>query len=223
MNFFGHAALALAHFESRALAPNESMLPRICAGAMLPDFVGMLRIRRPAVLDDEIARGVSFHHATDRVFHELDAFHLLSRGALGWLLERGMPRGPARAVAHIGIEILLDEELARDARARSAYRAALALPLSDSLQFAGADDGARLASLEQALLGRAATERSPAPEIVAARIARTLAGRPRLATDPAGQALLEEWVVRSRPEVEARAPGLLAVLRAQLASSSGAE
>jgi hypothetical protein len=223
MNFFGHAALALAHFELQRPVSSESALSRICAGAMLPDFVGMLRIRRPAVLDAELARGVSFHHLTDHLFHELTAFQHLSRSAFTWLSERGMPRGPARAVAHIGIEILLDEELARDERARESYRAALSLPLVSFLEFAGTDDGARLDSLQQALLGRAASERSPAPEIVAARIARTLAGRPRLATDPAGQALLVDWVAQSRREVSAQAPELLAILRAQLASSGGAE
>src|SRR5258706_12541419 len=108
MNFFGHAALAASYLAQQGPdAANE--LPRFCAGAMLPDFIGMLRLSRPVVHDSVLARGVAFHHRTDELFHELPSFHRLSRSAFAWLSARDMPRGPARAVAHIGIEILLDE------------------------------------------------------------------------------------------------------------------
>ena len=117
MNFFGHAALAASHFSERE--PLEAhQLPTLCLGAMLPDFIGMLRLGRPTVHDLVLARGVAFHHGTDEVFHELPGFQRLSRQAFSWLLERDMPRGPARAVAHMGIEMLLDEVMASDGSAR---------------------------------------------------------------------------------------------------------
>lgn len=219
MNFFGHAALAASHFA--LLSPLE--LARACAGAMLPDFIGMLRLGRPQVIDASLARGVAYHHLTDHAFHELASFQQLSRQAFAWLSERELERGPARAVAHIGIEILLDEVLASDAGARDAYRAALATPLDDALSFAEAADPQRLQTLRRDLLERAIYPHEPSAELVALRLRRSLAGRPRLATDDAGERLLRSWVESARPLVAAAAPALLAALRARLANTQGAE
>jgi hypothetical protein len=223
MNFFGHAALAADHFAGAEPALLADELARVCAGAMLPDFLGMLRLSRPNVRDGSVARGVAFHHRTDEVFHELAAFQRLSRDAFAWLSEHGLPRGPARAVAHIGIEILLDEVLARDAAARTAYLSALEAPLPALLDFAKTEEAERLAALQRTLLARAALPSTPAAELVAERIARSLSGRPRLAVDARGQQLLGGWVVRARPRVDAEAPEVLAMLRARLASFGRAE
>jgi hypothetical protein len=190
---------------------------------MLPDFVGMLRISRPTVHDAVLARGVALHHRTDEAFHDLPSFHRLSRHSFAWLSERDMPRGPARAVAHIGIEILLDEVLADDAAAREAYLAALRVSLAPLLTFPQASDAERMQGLQNALLGRAATALHPPPELVAERIVRTLSGRPRLATDAAGQVLLGAWVAMARPRVLDEAPEVFASLRSQLANFGGAE
>jgi hypothetical protein len=223
MNFFGHAALAASHFVESAAALGPDALAKLCAGSMLPDFISMLQLGRPEVRDPLVAQGVAFHHRTDHAFHDLSSFHDLSRAAFAWLSARSLPRGPARAVAHIGIEILLDEVMAGEPTARDAYRAALGVPLEAALWFAAASDPQRLAALRAALLERGATQRDPAPELVASRIRRTLNGRPRLATDDAGEALLGEWVSQARPQVAAVAPELLAVLRAQLANFGRAE
>lgn len=134
-----------------------------------------------------------------------------------------MPRGPARAVAHIGIEMLLDERFAEHSSARDAYRAALSVPLHERLSFPVALDGERLSQLQRALLERAATALDPTPALVAQRIRRTLAGRPRLATDDAGQALLAEWVASARPLVKSDAPEIFSSLRQRLANFAGAE
>lgn len=223
MNFFGHSALATSHFGQDLPIPSAHALAKLCAGAMLPDFVGMLRLGRPTPRDAVLASGVAFHHRSDEAFHDLPPFLRLSRSAFAWLSERGMPRGPARAVAHMGIEILLDEPLAEDAAAREGYQAALALPLGDLLDFAAPEDAEHLAELQRALLARAATARDPAPALVAARIRRSLAGRPRLATDDAGQALLGEWVAHARPFVAAEAPEIFATLRRLLANFGRAQ
>jgi hypothetical protein len=223
MNFFGHAALATSHFTAAAEAADARELATLCAGAMLPDFIGMLRLSRPVLSDRLLARGVAFHHRTDEVFHDLPSFHRLSRQAFAWLSERQLPRGPARAVAHIGIEMLLDEVLAKEQSAREAYLSALEVPLGPLLTFPAAADAERLAGLQKALLGRSATERAPAAELVAERIVRTLSGRPRLATDGAGQLLLGGWVALTRPLVESEAPEVFAMLRERLANFSRAE
>jgi hypothetical protein len=223
MNFFGHAALAASHFTEQNPPVEKQQLPIVCVGAMLPDFIGMLRLARPIVHDATLALGVAFHHGTDEVFHELASFHRLSRRAFAWLSDHDMPRGPARAVAHIGIEMLLDEVMAEDPFARDAYRAALRVPLSPLMAFANSADAERLAGLQEALLTRAANYAPPTPELVAERIRRTLAGRPRLAVDEAGHALLGTWVTMTRPHVLAEAPEVLATLRARLANFGRAQ
>jgi hypothetical protein len=222
MNFFGHAALATQHFEDLRPAPSTDELARLCAGAMLPDFLGMLRLGRPTVTDAWLERGVAFHHRSDEAFHDLPPFLKLSRAAFAWLSERGMPRGPARAVAHVGIEMLLDEPLAEDARARAAYRAALGLPL-ERLLVLPPGEAERLTALRLALRDRARGARNPTAELVAERLRRTLAGRPRLETDDAGQALLGQWVAHTRPLVVAEAPEILGRLRLLLANFGGPE
>ena len=223
MNFFGHAALAARHFAELTPKPSDAVLATLCAGAMLPDFVGMLRLSRPEPSDAVLARGVLFHHKSDEEFHELAAFLSMSREAFAWLSERGLPRGPARAVAHIGIEMLLDEAFATDPEARDAYRAALRLRLTPLIHFRVPPDAERLATLQQALLARAETALGASPEVVAERIRRTLAGRPRLATDDAGQELLGHWVRTARPRVLAEGPMVFAALRQRLANFGGAE
>jgi hypothetical protein len=223
MNFFGHAALAASHFTEQDPPIDGQLLPVVCLGSMLPDFIGMLRLGRPTVQDATLAIGVAFHHGTDEVFHDLASFHRLSRQAFAWLSDHDMPRGPARAVAHIGIEMLLDEVMAADEFARNAYRAALRVPLSALVAFSIPTDAERLAGLQEALLTRADNYTQPTPELVAERIRRTLAGRPRLAVDEAGQALLGSWVTLTRPLVWAEAPEVLATLRARLANFGRAQ
>lgn len=223
MNFFGHTALASSHFADAEPALDERAFALLCLGSMLPDFVGMLRLSRPAVLDSVLARGVAFHHRTDEAFHDLPPFVSLSRESFAWLSERGLPRGPARAIAHIGVEMLLDEPLAADPGARRAYRAALGQSLSGALSFPTPSDAERLGALQTALLERSQGPRHASPLVVAERIRRTLAGRPRLATADGTEVLLAEWVERTRPAVVAAAPEILARLRLLLANFGGAQ
>jgi hypothetical protein len=223
MNFFGHAALAASHFGDQRPLLTAAELSTLCAGAMLPDFVGMLRLSRPSLRDGVLARGVAFHHKTDEAFHDLPAFVRLSREAFAWLSAGGLPRGPARAVAHIGIEMLLDEVYATDAAAREAYRAALSVQLGPLLSFPAPPDAARLAQLQSTLLERAEAARGAPPELMAARIRRTLAGRPRVATDDAGEELLAAWVTATRPLISGEGAEVFAALRLRLANFRGPE
>jgi hypothetical protein len=183
----------------------------------------MLRLSRPELSDRVLARGVAFHHTTDAAFHELPSFVRLSREAFAWLSQRSLPKGPARAVAHIGIEMLLDEVFAEQASAREAYLAALRVPLGELMSFPAAPDAERLAALQKVLLERADGALDPPAQLVAERIRRSLAGRPRLATDDAGQELLVGWVLLTRPLVAAEAPEVFASLRLRLANFSGAK
>lgn len=224
MNFFGHAAIAAQMFAEQEPALLPEHLARVCAGAMLPDFVSMLGLKRPRVIEAWVQSGVDFHHRTDAAFHDLPSFLALSRTAFAWLSERELPRGPARAVAHIGIEMLLDEAIAEDDFARAAYAAALQVKLVQHLQLESAPDAERLAGLLGVLAARAPQNaQPPSPELLAERLRRTLSHRPRLATDDRGQALLASWVVVTRPAVAFEAPQLLRELRGRLARPTGAK
>src|ERR1700753_2862807 len=123
MNFFGHAVVATWRSESDGFV----------LGAILPDFATMLGTRPPAVAHPELERGVTFHHDTDRVFHDTATFKRLQLEARRTLREMGLPRPSALAVGHIGVEILLDATLADDPRGVAGYLAALGAARDEGL------------------------------------------------------------------------------------------
>jgi hypothetical protein len=208
MNFFGHAAIA-GRFETN---------PVFALGAMLPDFCGMLGLRTPTPAPGPLAEGVRFHHLTDLAFHELSAFRALNRAACAELAERGVRRGTARAVAHVGVELLLDAELAENEAARALYFAALNAGIAPEC-FAtaelGADDGARLGRLLATLNERGVAKR-PSSASVCERLERALARRDRLAIMHQDLPRVSEWVELFRVRVVASAPVLLRELTADI-------
>jgi hypothetical protein len=136
----------------------------------------------------------------------------LTRSAFSWLLARGVERGRARAIAHVGVELLLDVDLSRAEPVRRAYVAALhggaANELGRHLSW-GAPDGQRgFEDLRARLLARGVTADDPAPEVTSRRLRRALAARPRLALDDAAELVARDWVSVARPHVTARAADL---------------
>jgi hypothetical protein len=208
MNFFSHAVVARSFSED----------PEFVLGARLPDFASMLGARLPEVAHVTLARGVRFHHVTDHVFHELETFRMLSREAHGELRERGVGRGASRAVAHVGIEILLDIALGQSAPAEDAYLSGLEAGLrhdfSASLAWP-ARECERLRDLLETLRSRGVV-RDTSSAIVVERIKRTLARRPRLALADDDPPRVLEWVERARSRVVGSTPALLASLQAEL-------
>lgn len=194
MNFFGHAAIA-GRFESD---------PVFALGAMLPDFCGMLGVRVPAPEPGPLGAGVRFHHVTDSAFHELPAFRRLNQAACAELGLRGVRRGTARAVAHVGVELLLDAELAENDAARALYFEALRAGGSPALFGAVAafttEERERLGRL-LALLGERGVAKRPSSASIAERLARALAGRPRLAVTVTDAPKVGEWVELFRARV----------------------
>jgi hypothetical protein len=208
MNFFSHAVVAQRFSEA----------PEFVLGAMLPDFASMLGARLAAVADPTLARGVSFHHLTDHVFHELAAFQTLSGEALRELRALGVSKGPARAVAHVGIEILLDVTLGQSASARAAYLAGLEAGRRPELVASVAwpeSDRKRLTDLLDTLDRRGIVLDTSSPLIVE-RIKRTLARRPLLALGDDDPRRVLDWVETARHRVVTSEPALIAALHAEL-------
>ncbi|HEY4159082.1 MAG TPA: hypothetical protein VGM29_13330 [Polyangiaceae bacterium] len=208
MNFFGHAVLAAR------TSPSDAFV----LGAMLPDFASMLGARLPRTSHAELAAGVRFHHRTDDAFHGAPSFLAISREALRFLLERGVRKGSARAVAHVGVELELDRALSGDLHARARYRAALACidDVAAEITWNDPTTTPRLVALCHSLFARGILREEPAPELMAERLRRILEGRPRLRLDDAGQSVVREWIVAARPSIVSRAPTLVRELEQRL-------
>jgi len=206
MNYFAHAALAVRRSPDRAFV----------LGAMLPDFATMIRARPPRTAHSVIEAGVRFHHSTDEAFHRCAAFLDMTRSAFDWLSARGVGRGPARAVAHVGVELLLDASLAHDERAQGAYLGALdgggPGQLGRHLRWASGDERARFDRLRETLRLRGRVAADVVPALVAERLDRALSARPGLALDNHARRVVPDWVVEMRPLVASRAAPLVETL-----------
>jgi hypothetical protein len=210
VNFFGHAVVAT--WRSRA--------DGFVLGAMLPDFAGMIGTRPPSVTHDDVDRGMAFHHETDRVFHESVTFRALQADARRDLRGLGLPRPSALAVAHIGVEILLDGSLADDTAAREAYGRALSSGRHDSLgshiEWSDAATRERFQKLRGVLEARGIPSGAADASAVAWRVAKALESRPRFRLDPEGERIVYSWAARASGLVADAADSVVAELRAGL-------
>lgn len=213
VNFFGHAVVASWH----------SSEPGFILGSMLPDFATMIGDRVPEVSHQELESGVDFHHATDRVFHDSPTFRRLEREARGVLRELGVSRPSALAIGHIGVEMLLDASLATDEPGVAGYTRALSEGHGEALgahiHWPSADGSARYEQLRSVLVARGVFAGSVDPRLLAMRVSRALAPRPRLRLEPGADILVEEWVRIAAPGVREAAPALIEELALQLHSS----
>jgi hypothetical protein len=205
MNFFGHAWLA-----ARA-RPDAAFV----FGAMLPDLAAMAGLRVERVAHAAVDAGRRFHLATDAAFHRSQRFASLVLGGTRALRAAGLRTGPARAVSHVGVELLLDGWLAGRHGVPRLYDAALASGPSLVAQVAlrGGADAAPLGALCARIRGAGLPpDRWCEPERLAARLARILAHRPRLALAASELAAVRAWGVGATDEVAREGPGLLAEL-----------
>src|SRR5690606_27784988 len=116
VNFFSHSVIAARRSED----------PRWILGSMLPDFVGMAGLRLESVKGDApLERGVAFHHTSDDAFHGAPLFIDLMEEAREQLERDGLDSGPAMAIGHVGVELLLDGHLIERDGVSSHYRYAM--------------------------------------------------------------------------------------------------
>ena len=202
MNFFGHAAVA-----SWQATPSAGL----ALGAMLPDFASMSGARLAGAADDEVARGIDLHHATDAVFHHAPSVRALMGDAEARLTARGCRRGPMRAAAHVGVELLLDGVLVDDGRHRDAYLAALAI-VPVPVRWRDDGDDARFAYLHGRLAGHGVPDDLRRPAAVAERVARTLAGRRLLAPSIEERRMIDLVLAELAPQVAAAASAIVAAI-----------
>ena len=214
MNFFGHAVVA--SWEAKA--------PGFVLGAMLPDFATMSETRLVEVDHPELSAGVALHHRTDRVFHDTSHFVALCRGAVRALLARGLGSGPAHAVGHVGVELLLDGWLVEQREAREAYAAALHCggdqDLGRRIRWLDEKGRARWRALRRRLERHGPPEDYRDPTAVASRVERILRGRRRLALDGRKLDITARYLPELQQTVRAHAAPLIGELHRGLACIS---
>ena len=211
MNFFGHAWLA-SHTRRE---------PAFVFGAMLPDLAAMVRLRVQRVGHAATAEGRHFHLATDAAFHRSERFGALVSASTRALREAGLRPGPARAIGHVGVELLFDGWLAERHGVPALYGAALAHgpALLASISFRSQADAAPL----EALCARIRDARLPPqawcqPQRLTARLVRILAARPRLALEATELPAVRSWAASARVGVAREAPALFDGVRRELAA-----
>ncbi len=208
MNFFGHAAVASW----------ASAVPGVVIGAMLPDFATMCGGRIASADEESVTTGIAMHHASDAVFHQLPVVTALMRELDGQLAGRTCARGPRRAVAHIGVELLLDGMLIAEPAYRAAYLGGLTH--DPVLQWRGPDEAARFAVLLDRLRARGVPDDLRSPEAITTRVHRILAHRPLLAPSPDDLRAIHGALVAFQPRIEVAAATIVRAMRAALGTGA---
>lgn len=202
MNYFGHALVA----SWRGAAPATTL------GAMLPDFATMCGGKLAAAQAPLVDEGLALHHATDAAFHDLPAVVGLMRELDHRLDELGCARGPRRATAHVGVELLLDGVLIDDEVARAAYDAAIAADIA--VAWDTGDE--RYAMLLARLRSYGAPIDLKDPVSITQRLQRILMHRPLLKPNDADLRAILVALTDVQPRVRVAAETVLRGVRARL-------
>lgn len=203
MNVGGHIAVAMR------LAPGE---PRVWLGAALPDLGAMGRFRLMGdTVDPDVTAGIALHHATDDAFHRHSTFTEAMARLRSDLATDGVARGPARAVAHVGPELMIDGFLLEDDQLSDAIDAAFAEidelgPALASLVETSGDDWMR--HLAKVPAWGLPTDYAD-PHAVARRLHRILAQRPRLQVDAAHIDVIGQRLATEQPTLNLAVPSLI--------------
>lgn len=211
MNFFGHAAVA-------AETTTSGGAPRFVLGAMLPDLLEMARLQLVCAGDAEVEAGIAHHHRVDAVFHDLPTFVGLQREARRDLGGAGLRRGSALAVAHVGVELLLDGVLHEHGEGIGAYRRAL--QERPPLRFTVHDGCRRFDALCRRIGHTELAASYGDPVQTGQRLYRILSRRPRLALREPEVSIVTRWLEQVQPRVQEKAQQLLFELRQGLSSQA---
>ena len=203
MNFVGHSAIAR----------HTSDDPAFVLGSMLPDFASMSGARLGKHEHVALAAGIADHHRTDDAFHTTPTFVALCRDEGAALDAAGLPWGAARAVAHVGTELVLDGLLLAQPEVERGYVDAIEAIewLRPALRFEK-EGLARFLELHARLSRYGPPHGYRDPMFVRDRLVQILDRRPRLALGEGGAELLGAFMPGMAARVIQAAPALLAEL-----------
>jgi hypothetical protein len=188
MNYFGHVALA-GRFSGSA---------EFLFGSMLPDWAGIVGCATPQCAHAAVQLGVSFHLISDAEFHQAPIFRTRVSDICRQLESRGMRKAPARAVSHVGFELLLDAELGKTPIHMAAFQAALRVAgpnaIGAHLKWSSRDASDRFENLRLRLIERNSCRDFFAADRIVDRLVYTLRRRPRLCLLASERDILREWI-----------------------------
>lgn len=199
MNFFGHAIVA-SEIQSD---------PQVVFGAMLPDLEQLAHVRIEAFASPRVALGISLHHLTDKAFHEGPDFLAHQGAAQKFLSAFPLRRGPRRAVAHVGVELILDAALNTPARFADYVRALRTGLEADALGQAPLVRRLKMRSVVGMLVRRSPLVTPTTPDGVAARLERALESRPALRLEPPELPFVKAWAEHAWQPIHERAQAWL--------------
>jgi len=188
MNYFGHVALASAISSS----------PEFLFGSMLPDLSAIVGCPTPQCALASVRLGVAFHLASDDEFHGTRVFRSRVSAICQHLQSAGMRRAPARAVSHVGFELLLDAELGKVPVHGMAFRAALHIAgptgVAAHLCWSRTEATQRFEALRLRLIERSTCRDFFSRDRLIERLDFALRSRPRLCMVEPERQILREWL-----------------------------
>ncbi len=210
MNFVGHSVIAARTSDD----------PAFVLGAMLPDFASMVGARLGRHEHVALTAGIADHHRTDDAFHATKTFVALCRDEGEALEAAGLPWGAARAVAHVGTELVLDGLLLERPGVDRTYEDAIEAVewLGPALRFEN-DGLSRFLELHRRLARYGPPHGYRDPLFVRDRLVQILDRRPRLALGAGGAERLGAFMPGMARRVLDAAPDLLAELEEALGQS----
>ena len=142
----------------------------------------------------------------------------MSRAGFQRLKELDVRRGTAKAIAHIGVEILLDGELARGTGVMSGFRTALRATPGAMRTVRWSDEHAErdIVRMTGALLERDLHRDSSDVAVVAGRLERALRGRRSLEVHPKDEPAVLKYVRETQAQVATSTAEIVQDLRTGL-------
>lgn len=199
MNFYAH--LVAASWRSGD--------PAFALGAMLPDFATMANVQLPPVCPGALADGIAFHHHSDKIFHEHPHFRSLESWTFRTMREGGLRRGPAKGVAHVGVELSLDGALVTSSDAHQLYEAAIVEAQSKRIPWQSGESETRFSTLIERLFELGVPMDYSDPKIVAERLVRIMKPRPLLRLSDAEIPILYDVIGSVHKKVGINAQALM--------------
>lgn len=217
MNFASHILIASMTSPSTDAIDLESVSSEeevFLLGSALPDIasMGKVRLQRP-LTHSTLESGVQNHQYADSAFHQSEWFIDRNASLTDELESAGLDRGPARACAHVGIELFLDGALLSSKPGlHGVVQNCLRRTADETLNITRSVKPER-ATQWQDHIERTAKWLLPSdfhqPAAVAQRLHRIVVGRPRLAF-PADQiSVVEEVLVNTQSQLLGQSEQLL--------------
>ena len=207
MNLGGHIAVAAAASDD----------PVFWLGSALPDLAAIGRFRLLGDTDNQaLSAGIAFHHRTDTAFHRHEWFTTIQRDLHDQLISAGLRRGAARAVGHVGPELLLDGALSSVAHRQHRAIEIIGVVADDAMPLVVADQRQAWSDHLQRIRELGMPTDYDDPAAVARRLHRMLRSRPRLTFDEKQTLPVAELLAGLQPHIVSTAPALVAELESEL-------